>query len=81
MFEQAELRGTQMGPNGPPNAKETAQIAPEIATSIGPVSCDTMTGPITSAIVIRVQVSGSDDLEHGTIRRALVLVTTLPLQV
>ena len=31
MFEQAELRGTQMGPNGPPNAKETAQIAPEIA--------------------------------------------------
>ena len=31
MFEQAELRGTQRGPNGPPNAKETAQIAPEIA--------------------------------------------------
>ena len=31
MFEQAELRGTQMGPDGPPNAKETAQIAPEIA--------------------------------------------------
>ena len=32
MFEQAEGRGTQMGPNGPPNAKETAaQIAPEIA--------------------------------------------------
>ena len=30
MFEQAE-RGTQMGPNGPPNAKATAQIAPEIA--------------------------------------------------
>ena len=31
MFEQAELRGTQVGPNGPPNAKETVQIAPEIA--------------------------------------------------
>ena len=31
MFEQAELQGTQMGPNGPPNAKGTAQIAPEIA--------------------------------------------------
>ena len=31
MFEQAELRGTQMDPNGPPNAKGTAQIAPEIA--------------------------------------------------
>ena len=24
MFEQAELRGIPMGPNGPPNAKETA---------------------------------------------------------
>ena len=24
MFEQAELQGTQMGPNGPPNAKGTA---------------------------------------------------------
>ena len=31
MFEQAKLQGTQMGPNGPPNAKGTAQIAPEIA--------------------------------------------------
>ena len=31
MFEQAELLGTQMGPNGPPNAKEAAQLAPEIA--------------------------------------------------
>ena len=31
MFEQAELQGTQMGPNGPPNAKGTAYIAPEIA--------------------------------------------------
>ena len=31
MFDQAELRGTQMGPSGPPNEKETAQIAPEIA--------------------------------------------------
>ena len=31
MFEQVELRGIPMGPNGPPNAKETAQIAPEIA--------------------------------------------------
>ena len=31
MFEQAELQGTQMGPNGPPNAKGTALIAPEIA--------------------------------------------------
>ena len=30
MFEQAELRSTQMGPNGPPNATGTAQIAPEI---------------------------------------------------
>ena len=30
MFEQAELQGTQMGPNGPPNAKGTASIAPEI---------------------------------------------------
>ena len=30
-FEQAELRGIPMGPHGPPNAKETAQIAPEIA--------------------------------------------------
>ena len=38
MFEQAELQGTQMGPNGPPNAKGTAKIAPEIANSkkIGP---------------------------------------------
>ena len=24
MFEQAKLQGTQMGPNGPPNAKGTA---------------------------------------------------------
>ena len=31
MFEQAELRDIPMGPNGPPNAKETAQIASEIA--------------------------------------------------
>ena len=31
MYEQAKLQGTQMGPNGPPNAKGTAQIAPEIA--------------------------------------------------
>ena len=31
MFEQAELPGTQMGPDGPPNAKRTAKIAPEIA--------------------------------------------------
>ena len=31
MFEQAELQGTKMGPNGPPNAKGTALIAPEIA--------------------------------------------------
>ena len=31
MFEQSELHGTQMGPNGPPNAKGTAEIAPEIA--------------------------------------------------
>ena len=31
MFEQAELQGTQMGPNGLPNAKGTAYIAPEIA--------------------------------------------------
>ena len=31
MFEQAKLQGTQMGPNGPPNAKGTAEIAPEIA--------------------------------------------------
>ena len=31
MFEQAELRGTPMGPNGPPNAKATDKIAPEIA--------------------------------------------------
>ena len=31
MFEQAELRGIPMGPHGPPNAKGTAQIAPEIA--------------------------------------------------
>ena len=29
MFEQAELQGTQMRPNGPPNAKGTAQIAPD----------------------------------------------------
>ena len=39
MFEQAELQGTQMGPNDPPNAKGTAKIAPEIANSkkkIGP---------------------------------------------
>ena len=31
MFEQAELRGIPVGPNGPPTAKETAQTAPEIA--------------------------------------------------
>ena len=31
MFEQAEPRGIPMGPHGPPNAKGTAQIAPEIA--------------------------------------------------
>ena len=31
MFEQAELRGIPMGPHGPPNAKRTAPIAPEIA--------------------------------------------------
>ena len=31
MFEQAELRGILMGPNGPPTAKATAQIASEIA--------------------------------------------------
>ena len=36
MFEQAELQGTQMGPNGLPNAKGTAQIAPEIANSRKP---------------------------------------------
>ena len=30
MFEQAELRTTQMGPHRPPNATGTAQIAPEI---------------------------------------------------
>ena len=28
MFEQAELRGTPMGPNGPPNAKATAKNRP-----------------------------------------------------
>ena len=27
IFEQAELRGIPVGSNGPPNAKETAQIA------------------------------------------------------
>ena len=31
MFEQAELRGTSMGPSGPPNAKATAKIAPGIS--------------------------------------------------
>ena len=31
MFEQAKLRGIPMGPDGPPNAKETALIASEIA--------------------------------------------------
>jgi len=31
MFEQAELRGTPMGPNGSPNAKATANAAPGIA--------------------------------------------------
>ena len=31
MFEQAELQGILMCPNGPPNAKGTALIAPEIA--------------------------------------------------
>ena len=31
MFEKAELRGTPMGPNGPPTyAKPTAEFAPEI---------------------------------------------------
>ena len=30
MCEQAELQGTQMGPNGPPNATGTASITPEI---------------------------------------------------
>ena len=33
IFEQAELPGTQTGPNGPPNAKGTAYIATEIANS------------------------------------------------
>ena len=33
IFEQAELRDIPMGPHGPPNAKGTAQIAPEIAIS------------------------------------------------
>ena len=36
MFEQAELQGTQVAPNGPPNAKGAAQIAPEIANSRKP---------------------------------------------
>ena len=31
MFEQAELRGTPMGPNGPPTAKAMAKFAPGIA--------------------------------------------------
>ena len=31
MFEQAELRGTPMGPNDPPDAKGTPQIASKIA--------------------------------------------------
>ena len=31
MFEHSELHGTQMGHNGPPNAKGAAYIAPEIA--------------------------------------------------
>ena len=31
MFEQAELRGIPMAPHGPPNAKGTAQIAPDVA--------------------------------------------------
>ena len=26
MFEQAELQDTQMGPNGPPNAKARAEL-------------------------------------------------------
>ena len=30
MFEQAELRRAPMAPHGPPNAKGTAQTAPEI---------------------------------------------------
>ena len=30
MFEQAELRGTPMGLNGPSNTKATAKIAPEV---------------------------------------------------
>ena len=30
MFEQAELRGTPMGPNGPPNAKARPKIAPKL---------------------------------------------------
>ena len=33
MFEQAELQGTQIGPNGPPNTKGTAYFAPEMANS------------------------------------------------
>ena len=36
MLEQAELQGTQLGPNGSPNAKGTAQIAQEIANSRKP---------------------------------------------
>ena len=31
MFEQAKLRGNPMGPNSPPTAKGTAQIAPKVA--------------------------------------------------
>ena len=31
MFEQAELRGTPMGPNCPPSAKATAKFSPGIA--------------------------------------------------
>ena len=31
MFEQSELRGTPMGPHGPPNTKATAKFAPAIA--------------------------------------------------
>ena len=29
MFEQAELQGTQMGPNGPPTAKERLKSPPK----------------------------------------------------
>ena len=29
MFEQAELQGTQMGPNGPPNATQERRKSPQ----------------------------------------------------